>query len=268
MKTIPAPSDDGTCLITGASSGIGAEFARQMASRGYHVTLAARRLDRLSDLAAQIEREYDVRAVTVETDVTVASQRERLLASIAGRGEHVDVLINNAGGGGGGTFCDTDLEKQLFWIDLNVTALTALTHRVAMQMVERGNGAILNVASTAAMQPMPRMAVYAATKAYVLSLSQALNKELSGSGVRVTTLCPGPTRTEFLGAEQEGLERDVPDIVWQTAAECAHAGLAGMMKGKRVVIPKGINKVGAAAAKLSPTSASLDVINRFWPVGR
>jgi hypothetical protein len=266
--SIPIPSDNGTCLITGASAGIGVEFARQVAERGYNVTLAARRVDRLSELAAEIERDHNVRAVAVECDITDAVQREQLLASIADRGEHVDLLINNAGKGVDGPFWERRLDEQLSQIDLNVTALTALTHMVLPQMIERGSGAVLNVASTAGMQPIPRQSVYAATKAYVISFSQGVNKELSGTGVSVTVLCPGPTRTEFFGERQAGLEEDSPGFVWQSAADCARAGIDGMFKRKRVVVPKVINRVGAVSSKLSPTAVTIEVLDRFWPIGK
>lgn len=266
--SIPIPSDKGTALITGASAGIGTEFARQMAERGYNVTLAARRLDRLAELAIEIEREYDVRATAVACDVTDATQRQELLDSIEARGDVVDILINNAGIGTDGPFWERHTDEQLAQIEINVLALTALTHMVLPGMIERDHGAVLNVASTAAFQPMPRQAVYAATKAYVLSFSQALSKELSNTGVSMTVLCPGPTRTEFFGERQAGLEDSTPGFTWQTAADCARAGLDGMFKRKRVVVPKALNKVGAVSARHTPTSVTLEMLDRFWPVGR
>jgi short-subunit dehydrogenase len=266
--SIPIPSTNGTCLITGASAGIGVEFARQVAERGYNVTLAARRVDRLTELAAEIERDHGVQAHAVECDVTNDGSRGLLLADIADRGEQIDILINNAGAGGDGLFWETPLDKELSTIELNAVALTALTHMVLPGMVDRGSGAVLNVASTAAMQPIPRQAVYAATKSYVLSFSQAVNKELSGSGVSMTVLCPGPTKTEFFGDRQAGLEKDSPGFVWQSAEDCAKSGLDGMFKRKRVVVPKAINRIGAASAKHSPTGMTLEVLDRFWPIGK
>ncbi|MGH2906107.1 MAG: SDR family NAD(P)-dependent oxidoreductase [Solirubrobacterales bacterium] len=266
--SIPIPSTNGTCLITGASSGIGSEFARQMAERGYNVTLAARRGDRLTELAAEIERDHGVRAHAVTCDVTDATQRAQMLADVAERGEQVEILINNAGAGTDGLFWEHSTEEQVAQIELNAVSLTALTHMVLPAMIERGAGAILNVASTAGMQPMPRQSVYAATKSFVISFSQGVNKELQGTGVSITVLCPGPTKTEFFGERQAGLEKDSPGFVWQTAADCAKAGLDGMFKRKRVVVPKALNKVGAVSAKHSPTSMTLEVLDRFWPIGK
>jgi short-subunit dehydrogenase len=266
--SIPIPSTDGTCLVTGASSGIGAECARQIAERGYNVTLAARRIDRLTELAAEIEREYNVRAHAVECDVTKPAARKKLLADIEARGEQIDILINNAGKGVDGPFWEHDVDAQLSQIQLNAEALTALTHMVLPGMIERGSGAILNVASTAAMQPIPRQAVYAGTKAYVLSFSQAVNKELQGTGVSITVLCPGPTRTEFFGERQEEIESEGPGFVWQSAEDCARDGLDGLFKRKRVVVPMALNRVGAISAKYSPTGVTLELLDRFWPIGK
>jgi hypothetical protein len=266
--SIPIPSNNGTCLITGASAGIGAECARQVAERGYNVTLAARRIDRLTELASEIEREHNVLAHAIECDVTVHTQRQRLLAEIAERGEQIDILINNAGKGVDGPFWEHNVHDQLSQIELNAVALTALTHMVLPQMIERGNGAILQVASTAAMQPIPRQAVYAGTKAYVLSFSQAVNKELDGTGVSITVLCPGPTRTEFFGERQEDIESSSPGVFWQSAEDCARDGLDGLFKRKRVVVPKTVNRIGAISAKYSPTGMTLEVLDRFWPIGK
>ncbi|MGB1583737.1 MAG: SDR family NAD(P)-dependent oxidoreductase [Solirubrobacterales bacterium] len=266
--SIPIPSENGTALITGASAGIGVEFARQLAERGYNVTLAARRIDRLTELAAELEREHNVRAIPVACDVTDPQQRRELLESIDARGDVIDILVNNAGIGTDGPFWERPTEDQLAQIDINVLALTALTHMALPGMIERGHGAVLNVASTAAFQPLPRQAVYAATKAYVTSFSQALSTELSDTGVSVTVLCPGPTRTEFFGDRQAALEDSTPGFTWQSAEDCARAGLDGMFKRKRIVVPKALNKVGALSAKHTPTGVTLQMLDRFWPVGK
>lgn len=266
--SIPLPSEKGTCLVTGASAGIGTEFARQLAERGYNVTLVARRIDRLTELAAEIEEEHKVRAIAVACDVADAAQRSEMLESIAARDEEIQILVNNAGIGTEGLFADPPRDAELNQVEINVVALTALTQAVLPAMRERGSGAILNVASTAAFQPMPRQAVYAATKAYVLSLSQGLNKELAGTGVQVTVLCPGPTRTEFFGEKQAEIEKSSPGAAWQNADDCARAGLDGLFKGQRVVIPKVINKAGAYSAKLAPTGVTMAVLDKFWPIGK
>jgi short-subunit dehydrogenase len=266
--SIPIPSETGTCLITGASAGIGNEFARQMAERGYNVTLAARRIDRLTELAAELQEKHNVRAIPVACDVTDPVQRQELLESIEARGDHVEILINNAGIGTDGAFLDDPLETQMQQLEVNVVALTALTHMAVPGMLEKGAGAVLNVASTAGFQPMPRQAVYAATKAYVLSFSQGLSQEFKGTGVSFTALCPGPTRTEFFGEAQEALENDSPDWAWQSAEDCARAGIDAMFKRKRVYIPKAVNKLGAYSAKVTPTKVTLEVLDRVWPVGK
>lgn len=266
--SIPIPSDNATCLITGASAGIGSEFARQIAERGYNVTLAARRVDRLEALAEELADQYDVRARAVACDVTDADQRQKLLDEIAAGGERVAILINNAGIGTEGPFESFTTEQHLAQIDVNVSALTAMTSLVLASMLEAGNGAILNVASTAAFQPIPRQAVYAATKSYVTSFSAALAQELRESGVTVTVLCPGPTRTEFFGEKQAEIESGSPDWAWQSAADCARDGIDGMFKGKRVVVPKLVNRVGAWGSKVSPTRVTVEVLDRFWPMGK
>lgn len=266
--SIPNPSTTGTCLVTGASAGIGSEFARQMAERGYNVTLAARRLDRLTELAAEIERDHGVQAHAVECDVTDSASRAAMLDGIAGRGLDVDVLINNAGCGGEGVFADNALEDELREIELNITALTALSHEVVQGMLERGNGAILNVASTAAFQPIPRQSVYAATKSYVLSFSQSQTKELGPRGVVVSVLCPGPVRTEFFGERQAEIEADSPGWAWQSAEDCARDGIDGLFKHKRVIVPKAINRIGAVSGRHSPPGLTMEVLDRFWPIGK
>lgn len=266
--SVPTPSAEGTCLVTGASAGIGSEIARQLAKRGYNVSLAARRADRLTELAGELERDYGVKADAIACDVADPAQRQNLLDAIAARGLRVDILVNNAGVGTEGSFASMDAADHQRQIDINVSALTAMTSLVLPQMIESGSGGILNVASTAAFQPIPRQAVYAATKAYVKSLSQALAQELRGSGVSVTVLCPGPTRTEFFGEKQELIEQSSPGWAWQSAEDCARAGVGGLLKGKRTVIPRGINRVGAISAKLSPTRMTVEVLDRFWPMGK
>lgn len=266
--SIPIPSDNGTAVVTGASAGIGADLARQLAKRGYNVTLAARRGDRLTELAAEIERDHNVRANVATCDVSVPEQRKALIDSIAERGDQIDILVNNAGIGNDGTVWEQTSEEQLELIDVNIAALTALTHAVLPEMIDRGSGAILNVASTAGFQPIPRQAVYAASKAYVLSFSQALNRELRQTGVSVTTLCPGPTRTEFFGERQADIEDSTPGFAWQSASDCAESGVDGLFKRKRVVVPKALNKAGSLSAKHSPTGVTLAMLDRFWPMGK
>ncbi len=179
-------------LITGASAGLGVEFARQLSTRGYGLVLAARRKDRLDELASELGN-----ARSVAIDLSKPNAAAKLLADLAANGETVELLVNNAGFGLIGRFAELDAKRQRQMIDLNVATLTDLCRAVAPAMIERKSGRILNVASTAAFQPGPKMAVYFATKAFVLSLSEALHEELKPHGVKVSCLCPGPTRTEF-----------------------------------------------------------------------
>ena len=180
-------------LITGASAGLGTEFARRCGARGDSLVLVARRRDRLEVLKSELGGDVHV----IAADLSPAGAAQSLMAQIEAEGLVVETLINNAGFGGGGRFADQPIERQREMIDLNVATLTELCHLALGPMLKRRKGAILNVASTAAFQPGPGSAVYFATKAYVLSFTEALHQELKGSGIRVSALCPGPTATEF-----------------------------------------------------------------------
>ncbi|HEY7005204.1 MAG TPA: SDR family oxidoreductase, partial [Sphingomicrobium sp.] len=179
-------------LVTGASAGLGVEFARQLSKRGHALVLAARRKKRLEELAKELG---NARAVAI--DLSKANAAAKVMADIEANGETVDFLVNNAGFGLIGHFAELDAKRERQMIDLNVATLADLCRAVAPAMIERKSGGILNVASTAAFQPGPKMAVYFATKAFVLSLSEAIHEELKPHGVKVSCLCPGPTRTEF-----------------------------------------------------------------------
>jgi len=233
-------------LITGASAGLGLEFARQMAARGQQLVLVARRKDRLDALAAELGN-----ARVVALDLSKAGSAAALMADVAAAGEHVATLINNAGFGLRGRFADLDPARQREMIDLNIASLTDLCRAAAPGMIERRSGAILNVASTAAFQPGPNMAVYFASKAYVLFFTEALHEELKPHGVRVTALCPGPTRTEF-GAVAGFGDNSAFDRLATDAASVVRAGLAGLDKNKAVVVPGLINKVGASSTRFAP----------------
>jgi short-subunit dehydrogenase len=232
-------------LITGASAGIGLEFARQLAKRGHKLVLVARRKDRLDALAAEIG---NARAVTI--DLSAAGSTAKLVANLKAAGEHVDTLINNAGFGLSGRFAELDAARQREMIDLNVASLTDLCRAMAPGMIERKAGAILNVASTAAFQPGPNMAVYFASKAYVLSFTEALHEELKPLGIRVTALCPGPTKTEF-GAVA-GFTEGRFDRLSTDAASVVRAGLKGLDRNHAVVVPGWLNKVGASSTRFVP----------------
>ena len=241
-------------LITGASAGLGAEFARQCAARGEAVVLAARRRDRLEALKKDIEGDVHV----IAADLSEADSAQSLMAQIAAEGLIVETLINNAGFGGGGRFDRQPLELQREMIDLNVRTLTELCHLALGPMLERGKGFILNVASTAAFQPGPGSAVYFATKAYVLSFTEALHQELKGSGIRVSALCPGPTATEF--GEVAGYTGPMLKRFKGDAAEVVKAGLHGLDRNRAIVIPGMANKAGAQASRLLPRSAVRRII--------
>jgi uncharacterized protein len=183
-------------LVTGASAGIGEVFARRLAARGANLVLSARREERLRELAAQLTREHGVRAETLAADLAVPGEATRLWSS-AGENHPIHLLVNNAGFGATGTFEEIPLERQLEMIQVNCTALLELAHRALREMRSRGEGGVINVSSIAAFQPVPHLATYAASKAFVLSLSEALWAETRGTGVRVLALCPGRTPTEF-----------------------------------------------------------------------
>jgi short-subunit dehydrogenase len=233
-------------LITGASAGLGVDFARQLSARGYRLVLAARRLDRLETLASELG---NARAVAV--DLSAASAAERLLEDVAAAGEQVEYLVNNAGFGLGGAFAELDPARQRQMIDLNVGTLTELCRGVAPEMISRRSGAILNVASTAAFQPGPGMAVYFATKAYVLSFTEALHEELLPFGIKVSALCPGPTRTEF-GDVAGFPNKKAFDRLAMGSGEVVRIGLRGVERNKAVVIAGRFNKAGAWSTRFLP----------------
>ena len=237
-------------LITGASAGLGVEFARQLAKRGHRLVLAARRKERLEELAKELGK-----ARTVAIDLSKASAVAKLMVDLKANGETIELLVNNAGFGLIGRFAELDAKRERQMIDLNVATLTDLCRAAAPVMVKRKSGGILNVASTAAFQPGPRMAVYFATKAFVLSLSEALHEELTPHGVHVTCLCPGPTRTEFgevAGFGGNGLF----DRVAMNPPEVVAAGLAGLDKNKAVVVPGWTNKLTATGTRFVPRSVT------------
>ena len=237
-------------LVTGASAGLGVEFARQLSERGHAVVLAARRKERLERLANELG---NARAVAI--DLSKSTAAAKLMADIEANGEVVDLLVNNAGFGLIGRFARLDSRRERQMIDLNVGALTDLCRAVAPGMIERGSGAILNVASTAAFQAGPGMAVYFATKAFVLSLTEALHEELKPHGIKVSCLCPGPTRTEF--GEVAGLGGDLGkafDKLAMDAETVVRLGLRGLGKNRAIVITGTLNKIGAAGTRFLPRS--------------
>ena len=253
---LPAPGPSTTAVITGASSGIGEEFARQLAARRHGVFLVARREDRLRALAAEIERDHGVRVEVAACDLADEAERRRLPELVSGAGLDVGILVNNAGFTTVGDVHENP-DRQLGMIRVNVEALVDLTTRWLPGMVDRGSGAVINVASVAGFQPIPVQSVYAATKAFVLSFSEATSSELKGTGVTMTALCPGPVATEFTEAGGFRNESPGPSFIWSTAADVAKAGIEGAEKGKRVVIPGIGNRVTANFGRHGPHSVLL-----------
>ncbi len=243
---------DQTALITGASAGIGRELAKLFARDHYNLILVARDGSRLAQFADELQRQFGVSARSLPLDLTAASAPQVIFDQLARESISVDVLVNNAGYGKLGAFAEVQLEESLGQIQLNITALTHLTKLLLGPMLARKSGKILNVASTAGFQPGPLMAVYYATKAYVISFSEAVANELKGTGVTVTCLCPGVTDTEFqkrAGTEQTRLFRQMRPMDAKTVAR---DGYRGLMKGKPLVISGFRNWLLAESLRVSP----------------
>ena len=237
-------------VVTGASFGIGHELGRLLARDGHDLAIVARNEEKLRLVAEQLSGQHGVDVTWIAQDLAEPGAASALHSKL--RARPVDVLVNNAGFGSFGSFSEADVDKTVAMIRLNVEALTHLTRLVLPGMLERGAGRILNVASTAAFQPGPLMAVYYATKAYVLHFSEALAEELTGTSVTVTVLCPGPTATEFhkrAEMESSGLMRRLGVMDATTVAE---AGYKAMRRGRRLVIPGLMNKLGPMGLRLAP----------------
>ena len=250
-------------LVTGASSGIGYELTKVLAREGHDVALVARSADQLEKIAADLRDDFGVRAVVVAADLADSDSPDLIYAQLREADFTVNVLVNNAGFGSMGRFATSDTAAQVDMVGVNVTALTHLTRLYSAEMVERGAGRILNVASTAAFQPGPFMAVYFATKAYVLSFSEALAEELRGTGVTVTALCPGPTVTGF--QKRASMEKAPVGgrMVTGDAASVARAGYAGLSKGRRLVIPGLFNRVGTMLPRFFPRGLATRIVARL-----
>jgi len=238
-------------LVTGASSGIGEHLARQLAERGHDLVLVARDESRLDALAKELEAAFNVSAQVLPADLTDADQLHRIEDRCHDRAAPIDVVVNNAGFGSFGAFHELDLETEIREIQLNVVALVRLTHAAASEMVPRGSGGILNVSSLAGFQPGPMNATYGATKAFVTSFTEAVHEELKGTGVSVTVLCPGFTRTGFQAAASVPAG-DVPGFMWQEAGAVAAAGLDALAKNHAVAIPGNLNKVLGTFSSITP----------------
>jgi short-subunit dehydrogenase len=263
----PAPDPEATALVTGASSGIGAEFARQLAEAGHGVTLVARRDERLRALAADLRARHGVRADVIACDLTDPEARAALPGRIRDGGVRVDVLVNDAGFATGGPLHTADLEDELHQVRLLCEAPVDLTRRFLPGMVARGEGAVITVSSTAAMQPLPHSAGYSAAKAHALAFTEAVHAEVRRHGVHVTALCPPPVRTELFEKTDHPVER-VPRIAWLEADEVVRIGLDCARRNKRVVVPKPLARIQAAVSRHAPHALGLPLVERaFRPHG-
>jgi short-subunit dehydrogenase len=265
---LPPADPRTTCLVTGASSGIGTEIARQLAGRGLGVSLVARREQKLRVLAEELRSAHGVRVEVLPTDLTDEDARAALPVQLEALGLAVDVLVNNAGLSTMGPVYCSDRAAELAMVRTDVEAVVDLCTIFVPAMASRRRGAVLNTASTAAFQPLPGQAGYAAAKAFVLSYSHSLRAELRPVGVTVTALCPGPVETGFAeasGTSDEEASRALPRIMWLPAAEVARAGVNGLDEDRAVVIPGVANKFGALAGHLAPRRLVTAVVVKGHP---
>lgn len=252
-----------TALITGASNGIGLELAKIHASKGDNLVLVARNVSKLNELKTELENLYKIQIHIIVKDLAVPDAAQEVYDETTTQGIAINYLINNAGFGDYGLFYMTDWDKAIRMINLNITSLTQLTYLYLKDMVSRGSGRIMNVASTAAFQPVPTMSVYSATKAFVLSFSEAVNNEVKDKGVTVTALCPGPTSTGFRTAaamEKSGLFKDGKSA---GPKEVAEYGYKAMMSGRPVAIHGTKNYIMARAASLLPRKIVLNTTRKM-----
>lgn len=252
----------GTALITGASGGIGEALAQQIAAAGFRIILAARSQEKLQALGERLSREHGVEHRVIVADLSRSETTSAIEAAVHAYGWDIDLLVNNAGFTVFGPFADVSWRKQHELLEVNIVTLTALTHRFLPGMLARQNGGILNVASTAAFMPGPLMAVYYASKAYVLSFSEALHEEVAGSGVTVTALCPGPTETGFQSRGEMEDSKLVRDKRLMSADAVARAGLKGLFAGKRVVVPGMMNKLSIELPRFLPRAMMPGIVKR------
>lgn len=263
---LPKPSPTSTAVVTGASSGIGADIARELAARGHGVTLVARREDRLRELADELGT--SVRVEIVACDIADPDARGRLFDEIASRGLTVDILVNNAGLGTIGATTKSTAAEEVAVVKVNVEALVDLTTRAVQQMVPRGRGAILNLGSTAGFHPFPGQATYAATKAFVHSYSEGVRAEIAGTGVTIATLCPGPVRTEFLqaaGMDERAFADAFPKFMWMPSREVAKVGVDALDGDRGTVIAGLPSQLSTRLLQLLPKRVLLPVLARQHP---
>jgi len=261
---LPPQRNDGAVVVTGASSGIGEEIAREFARRGYRLVLVARRADRLRELA----QELDGMAHVLPADLSNREERAALPDQVAALGVVAEVLINNAGLATLGPVADSNPQAELDLIEVDVAAVVDLCCRFVPAMVRRGRGAVLNVASIAAFGPVPGQASYGAAKAFVLSYTQAMREELRGTGVTAATLCPGPVRTGFgeaAGIPDEEAEKSLPKFLWKEADEVAKVAVDGLASGKALIVPGMSNRIAAVLNHYVPRRLLLPLVARNHP---
>jgi short-subunit dehydrogenase len=259
---LPPPDPADTIAVTGASSGIGAAIAFELASRGYGLTLVARREDRLRELADRIGTEHGVVVDLVACDLVDDDERRELIEALGAPGDRRLVgVCNDAGLGSVGSIVELDPDHEVRIVRLNALALHELTVRLVGGLVEQGAGAMLNVASVNGFQPLPGTATYSATKAFVISFSEALHAELVGTGVSCTVLSPGPTRTPIWERSSAGdIEGAGPGFLWQEAPDVARVAVDAMVAGRRTVVPGLTNKLAALGGRYAPRSLLLPVV--------
>ena len=265
MPGLPRPTAEGTALVTGASAGIGQEIARQLAMRGHGVTLVARREDRLRALAAELASEHGVRAEALPCDLLDPDERAKLPERVASLGLHVGVLVNNAGFGTAGPFHRSAVDRELQQVRLLIEAVADLTGRFLPAMVDRGEGAVLTVASTAGFQPLPNMAGYGAAKAWARSFSKAIHEEVKPRGVAVTALCPGPVGTEFFDvAGPTPIESVVPRPLWVEPEDVARIAVEALASNRSEVVPgRGMSTL-VHASRMIPHEVAMPVLGKVF----
>jgi len=253
-------------LITGASEGIGFEFCKVLASKGYNIILVARTLEKLQNAAKTLERSFDIETQVISSDLAAPNAAQNLFAEVLSRNISVALLVNNAGLLFNGFFTDIELAGQEKLLQCNVVALTSLSHLFANDMLQRGSGRIVNLASTAAWMAIPNQTIYAASKAYVLSFSHALADEMraSGSGVTVTVVCPSYTDTKMLDNPDQGGVMKIPNAMILSPEYVARKGIEACLAGKQTCIPGLSNKIGMAVIQLFPKMWVTKLLGRWY----
>jgi uncharacterized protein len=266
VNSLPSPSPTTTAVVTGASSGIGADIARELASRGHGVTLVARREDKLRELAAELNG--NVRVEVIACDVADRSDRAALFDEIERRELTIDVLVNNAGIGTIGPVVHASVDDEIAQVRVNVEAVIDLTTRAVQQMVPRGRGAILNVGSTVGHHPFPGQSGYAGTKAFIITYTEGVRAELAGTGVTVATLNPGPVRTGFFdvaGVDEHMFEKSFPEFMWMPSAAVAKVGVDALAHDRGSVIAGFPMRLSTRLFQLIPNRILLPVLVKTSP---